>query len=47
MQTQSQWLMGEKDIDKDWDAYVKQLEGLKLQEFLDTMQGAYDRTVGK
>ena len=43
----SNWMLGRKDIDADWDAYLKQLETLKIQEFIDAMQTAYDRAVGK
>lgn len=43
----AKWMMGESDIDADWDAYIKQLETLKVQEFIDIMQTAYDRAVGK
>lgn len=41
------WMLGVNDIDADWDAYMKQLETLKIQEYIDTMQAAYDRAVGK
>lgn len=43
----AKWMMGESDIDADWDAYMKQLETLKIQDFINTMQTAYDRAVGK
>lgn len=46
-QKQQEWLLGRADIDADWDAYLAQLNTLRLQEFIDTMQGAYDRTIGK
>lgn len=41
------WMLGNKDIDADWDGYLAQLETLKLQEFIAAQQSAYDRTVGK
>ena len=41
------WMLGNKDIDADWDSYLAQLETLKVQEFIGVMQAAYDRTVGK
>lgn len=43
MQKQSEWLLGRSDIDADWDAYIKQLQTLKLDNFISMMQGAYDR----
>lgn len=41
------WMLGNKDIDADWDGYLAQLEALKLQDFIGVMQAAYDRTTGK
>ena len=43
----AEWLLGKSDIDADWDSYLAQLETLKVQEYIDTMQTAYDRTIGK
>lgn len=47
MEMQCKWLMGQSDIEKDWDGYLKQLETLKVAEFVDMMQSIYDRTIGK
>lgn len=44
---QSQWLLGTGDVNAEWDAYVAQLEKLGLSRFLESMQKAYDRTIGK
>lgn len=44
---QSKWLLGEGDVDKDWDAYVAQLEKLGLSKYVTSMQTAYDRTMGR
>lgn len=44
---QSEWLLGRADIDEEWDAYLAQLETLRLQEFIDLTQAVYDRTIGK
>ena len=41
------WLLGNKDIDADWDAYLAQLQTLKIDDFIAAQQSAYDRTVGK
>ena len=37
------FIMGTKDVDKDWDAYVKQIEDLALSKILEYKQSAYDR----
>ncbi len=36
------WITGKSDVNKDWDAYVKKLDDLGLQEMLEIMQRAYD-----
>lgn len=47
MEMQSKWLLGQSDIDADWDGYLKQLQTLKQEDFVQNMQQAYDRTIGK
>ncbi len=37
-----QFVTGNKDLDKDWDSYVKGLENLKLGRYLEILQSAYD-----
>jgi putative aldouronate transport system substrate-binding protein len=37
-----QFVTGSKSLDKDWDAYVKGLEDLKLSRYLEILQKAYD-----
>lgn len=37
-----QFVTGAKSLDKDWDSYIKGLEGLNLKGYLETMQKAYD-----
>ena len=37
------FITGAKDIDTEWDAYVKQVEGLGLNDLLKIYQAAYDR----
>ncbi|MGG4034331.1 ABC transporter substrate-binding protein [Paenibacillus cisolokensis] len=39
-----QFVTGSKDLDKDWDAYVKGLDNLNLKRYLEIMQAAYDAT---
>lgn len=38
------WITGKADVNKEWDAYLKKLNDLRLQEMLDIMQRAYDAT---
>jgi len=37
------FLSGEKDIDAEWDAYLKELEVIGYKDYLDMLQKAYDR----
>ncbi|GGD89253.1 extracellular solute-binding protein [Paenibacillus nasutitermitis] len=41
-----QFVTGAKDLNKDWDAYVKGLDNLNLKRYLEIMQAAYDGTKG-
>ena len=36
------WITGRNDIDKEWDSYVKKLEGLGVEKMTAAMQRAYD-----
>lgn len=36
------WITGRNDIDKEWDSYVKKLEGLGVDKMTAAMQRAYD-----
>ena len=38
-----QFITGSKNIDTEWDAYVKGLDGLGLERFLEIQQAAYDK----
>lgn len=44
IECQSKWLLGQKDINQDWDAYLEKLNTLKLSEFTTMIQAVYDRT---
>ncbi|NIK78323.1 putative aldouronate transport system substrate-binding protein [Paenibacillus castaneae] len=44
--TQTKWLLN-GGIDAEWDAYVNKLKQLKLDQFVASMQGAYDRVASK
>ncbi len=36
------WIMGRADVEKEWDSYIAQLKKLKVEEYLEIQQGAYD-----
>ncbi|MFD2114565.1 extracellular solute-binding protein [Paenibacillus yanchengensis] len=38
----AQFITGSKNIEKDWDGYVKGFEGMQLSQYLDIYQRAYD-----
>lgn len=42
-----QFITGSKNIDTDWDSYVKGLDGLGLKRFLEIQQNAYDKVPNK
>jgi putative aldouronate transport system substrate-binding protein len=42
-----QFVTGSKNIDTDWDSYVKGLDGLGLKRFLEIQQNAYDKVPNK
>ncbi|OCT12907.1 ABC transporter substrate-binding protein [Paenibacillus pectinilyticus] len=41
-QSALQFITGNKNLDKDWDAYVKGFDGLDLKSYLTIMQKSYD-----
>ena len=41
------FVMGELNLDKDWDKYLSELEKLKYKQILSVDQSAYNRTIGK
>jgi ABC-type glycerol-3-phosphate transport system substrate-binding protein len=42
-----QFITGSKNIDSDWDAYIKGLDGLGLKRYLEIQQTAYDKVPSK
>ena len=36
----AQFILGNKDIEKDWDAYVKGFDGLNLTKYIEIYQNA-------
>lgn len=41
----ARFVTGDLDLDKDWDGYLKDLESYGLSDYLETIQGGYDRWV--
>ncbi|OPA74018.1 ABC transporter substrate-binding protein [Paenibacillus selenitireducens] len=46
-QSTLQFITGNKDLNKDWDSYVKGLDKLNVNRYLEIMQKAYDTTFKK
>ncbi len=42
-----QFITGNKDVDKDWDSYLNGFNGLRLDEYLQILQKAYDANNAK
>ncbi|MBR3870143.1 MAG: hypothetical protein IKJ17_01410 [Clostridia bacterium] len=42
-QMTAKFIIGELDIDKEWDAYIKQLDAMNVAGVLECAQAAYDR----
>ena len=43
-QAMAQFVTGALDLDKDWDAYLQELQNNGLEDVLTVMQAAFDRT---
>ncbi|CAM4384678.1 putative aldouronate transport system substrate-binding protein [Paenibacillus endophyticus] len=43
-QSALQFITGNKDLERDWDAYVKGLKDLKIDRYLEILQKAYDQS---
>jgi putative aldouronate transport system substrate-binding protein len=39
--------VGDKDLERDWDAYLKNLDNMGLKRYLEISQSGYDRAIGK
>lgn len=39
----AKWCTGQGDIDKEWDSYVKSLEKMGLEKYMEIQNAAYDR----
>lgn len=42
-QTMAEFITGSRDIEKDWDAYVDEINSMGLQEWISSAQSAYER----
>ena len=43
LEMQQAWILGSRDIDKDWDSYMAQLDRMGYNDVIKVMQSAYDR----
>jgi putative aldouronate transport system substrate-binding protein len=41
------FVMGDLDLDKDWDSYLNELEKLQYKQLVEMDQAAFDRSFGK
>jgi len=46
LERQQSWILGNGDVEADWDAYIAELDSLGLNDVLAVMQTAYDRQYG-
>lgn len=46
-ESMGRFILGDLDVEKDWDAYLAELEGMGLNQYLEVAQIAYDRLNGK
>ncbi len=42
VQKMAEFIMGEKDIDKDWDKFISEIKSLGLKKYVQIIQEAYD-----
>jgi putative aldouronate transport system substrate-binding protein len=41
------FVVGDRDIERDWDAYRRELDVMGLGRYLEISQSGYDRAIGK
>ena len=46
-ESMTRFALGDLDIEKDWDSYLKELENIGLSQYLEVSQIAYDRLNAK
>jgi len=47
LEMQQAWILGSRDIDKDWDSYLAQIDRMGYDSVIKVMQSAYDRAYKK
>lgn len=47
LEKQQTWVLGSKDVEKDWGSYLDQIDKLGMNQVLKVMNAAYDRQYGK
>lgn len=45
MEMAQKWILGAADVDKDWDAYIKHLDTLKVKRLIELNKAAWDRHI--
>ncbi|WP_197687454.1 extracellular solute-binding protein [Vibrio sp. qd031] len=43
LEMQQAWILGSRDVEADWDNYIKQVEKMGYSDVIKVMQSAYDR----
>lgn len=43
----ARFIIGDASIEKEWDNYVKELENIGIERYVEIIQGAYDRRYGQ
>jgi putative aldouronate transport system substrate-binding protein len=43
----ARWISGDGNVNAEWDNYLKELDKIGLQRYLQVMQGVYNRYKGK
>jgi putative aldouronate transport system substrate-binding protein len=46
LERQQSWILGNGDVEADWDEYIAQIKSMGWDELLGVMQSAYDRQSG-
>ena len=46
LESQARFMKGELDIDKDWDAYIADVQGIGVDHFIEVAQQCFDRMNG-
>lgn len=47
LERQQGWILGNSDVNEDWDAYIATLDDMGYQELLEVMNSAYTRQYGE